>query len=73
MEVNWQEVEKENKILRDRYEKLLLERDALEKLANDLRFANLDMEKELDGFLKADDSVCKVLEERDERYSPIRS
>jgi hypothetical protein len=33
---------------------------------------NMDMEGELENFVKVDESVCKTLEKRDDKYSPAR-
>lgn len=34
---------------------------------------NYEIENELENFVKIDDSVCKTLEIRDDKFSPIRS
>ena len=34
---------------------------------------NYEIESELESFVKVDESVCKTLEKRDDKYSPIRS
>lgn len=51
---------------------MLLERDALEKHSRQIDKANKDIEHELDSFVKVDDSIVKALEERDDKFSPVR-
>jgi hypothetical protein len=34
--------------------------------------ANKEIETELEGFVRVDESVCKELEKRNDRYSPVR-
>ena len=58
--------------LKQRYEALVLERNALKVHADNLMQANLEIEKELDSFVNLDDSIVKTLEKRDDRLSPVR-
>jgi hypothetical protein len=39
---------------------------------NQLMGVNYDIENELEDFVKVDSSVCKTLEIRDDKFSPVR-
>lgn len=59
--------------MKERYEQLILERNALLDHSHKVIAANHEIEQELDNFVKLDESIVKTIDKRDERFSPVRS
>lgn len=60
-------------ILKEKYENLVLERNALREHSERILDANREIEKELDSFVNLDDSIVRTLEKRDINLSPVIS
>ena len=60
-------------LLKDKYEHLLIERNALRDHSDKINEANKAIEKELDSFVSLDDSIVRTLEKRDNNLSPVVS
>lgn len=66
-------VSRDNDILKEKYENLIVERNALKEHSDRIIEANREIEKELDSFVNLDDSIVGTLERRDRHLSPIIS
>lgn len=66
-------VSRDNDILKEKYENLIVERNALKEHTERIIDANKEIEKELDSFVNLDDSIVHTLEKRDRHLSPIIS
>jgi hypothetical protein len=66
-------VSRDNELLKEKYENLIVERNALKQHSDRIIEANKEIEKELDSFVNLDDSIVGTLERRDRHLSPIIS
>eukprot|EP00347_Sterkiella_histriomuscorum_P002016 403369796 len=66
-------VDRDVELLKEKYENLVLERNALREHSERIIDANKEVEKELDSFVNLDDSIVRTLEKRDNNLSPVIS
>lgn len=66
-------VDRDVELLKEKYENLVLERNALRDHSERIHDANKEIEKELDSFVNLDDSIVRTLEKRDQNFSPVIS